>query len=98
MTLTTLKERLEEAKKASHKANSEARRAAVAASLIKGRINRAEHSLPNKVYAEYGWACTLREELKAAAEESLKAVRDAQWYVHLVAAREMAMFDGEDEI
>lgn len=98
MTLARLKTRLQEAKRAAYEAERKEKRAAVAAASLKEYINQAEYKPSDELYKEYQWACTVRDELKAASLEAKKAVDEAQWYVHLVAARETAMFDGNDEI
>jgi hypothetical protein len=97
MTIARLRTRLEEAKKAAYAAAHAAHHAKKEASLL-GALIKGGHNLPDKAYVEYQWACDLRDELKEASTAAAKAAKDAQWYVDLVAAREMTMFDGRDTI
>lgn len=98
MTLARLQTRLKEAKTEAYEAACVARTAAVNASSLKNSMNQGEPRLRADTYVKYEWACTVRDELMDAAAETAKAAQEAQWYVDLVAARETAMFDGEDEI
>lgn len=98
MTIERFRIRLQEAKTAAYEAACMAQSATVNATLLNNAINQVEPSHRADIYVKYQWACTLRDELRAATAETKKAAYEAQWSMDMVAAREMVMFDGRDTI